>query len=224
VNVAGGLAPFITEFTGTFFLTLTFALTADLGSMSALAVGSMYMVMIFAGGHLSGGHFNPAVSFGVCVSGRMKRDRKWGLPGWLCALFYIPCQALGAFAAALAADNFLTDEGRLLGSPQIAENVDQMKALYVEAIFTFALVLVVLNCTASKANQGNSFYGLAIGFTVLAGMLAARPLTGGCLNPALGTALPIVAKRAVSDLWVFWVGPMIGGLVAGGYYALLVPR
>ena len=142
--------------------------------MAPLAIGTMYMVMIFAGGHISGGHFNPAVTLAVLMRGKIDRGD---------ALYYILVQLIsGVFAAAIG--TFLHNCG---GGATIAARVNEysMCAVLAEFLGTFALAYVVLNVVTTKANAGNSHYGLAIGFTVMASAYAFGGLSGGAFNPAV---------------------------------------
>jgi aquaporin Z len=150
---------------------------------AALAIGAMIMAMVFAGGHISGGHYNPAVSLGVWVRQKMQL----GL-----MIAYIVVQLVGGTAAALIAYE-LTEQA---AAP--TRSVSNFRAVTIEALFTFALVTVMLNCATTKSQDGNSFYGLAIGFTVTGGGFAAGPYTGGVFNPAVGTAL--IFAQAVHPL------------------------
>ena len=148
---------YITELIGTFFLVLTIGCCVIMGGAGVvppLAIGSALMVMIYAGGHISGGHYNPAVTLGVWIRG--KCDTKDVIPYWL-------FQIAGAVLAALAV-KYLKG-----GAVTVPMNLNVGPALLAEFLFTFALVYVVLNSATAKANSGNSFYGLAIGFTVLVG-------------------------------------------------------
>ena len=148
---------YVSEFIGTFFLVLTIGCTVighGAGPFAPLAIGSALMVMIFAGGHISGGHFNPAVTLGVWLRG--KCEAKDVAP-------YMIFQIMGAVLAALVVKFF---EGGAAVTPLHPATVP---ALLAEFLFTFALVYVVLNVATAKGTSGNSFYGLAIGFTVLVG-------------------------------------------------------
>src|SRR5260370_6307118 len=147
---------YIAEFIGTFFLVLTIGCSVignGAGPFAPLAIGSALMVMVFAGGYISGGHFNPAVTLGVWMRG--KCEAKDVAP-------YMIFQIMGAMLAALVV-KFLKG-----GAPVAPLQPATVPALLAEFLFTFALVYVVLNVATAKGTSGNSFYGLAIGFTVLA--------------------------------------------------------
>ena len=161
---------YITEFIGAFFLVLTIGCSVIGGaSVPPLAIGAALMVMIFAGGHVSGGHFNPAVTLAVWLRGRC--DTKDVAP-------YMAAQIVGAVVAALAT-------GFLVGAPAKGPGeLNVAKALLAEFLFTFALCYVVLNVATAKGTTGNSFYGLAIGLTVMTGAFAVGGISGGAFNPA----------------------------------------
>src|SRR5262249_8149612 len=164
---------YIAEFIGTFFLVLTMGcrvIAPGAGPLAPLAIGSALMVMVFAGGHISGGHFNPAVTLGVWLRG--KCEAKDVAP-------YMISQVAGAVVASLAV-RYLKSRATI-APIQLAT----LPALLAEFLFTFALVYVVLNSATAKSTAGNSFYGLAIGFTVLVGAYSVGSISGGAFNPAV---------------------------------------
>ena len=203
---------YVTEFIGTFFLVLTVGLTVIGGTPFApLAIGCSLMIMVYMGGHISGGHYNPAVSFGLMLRGKLAS--KEFLP-------YVISQLLGAIAAAYVA-YILT--GKTF-APEPSTTATSMQALLVEIVFTFALVLVVLNTATHAAVKGNSFYGLAIGFTIVVAAIAGGPISGGAFNPAVGTG-PTILHAAMGSgtwahLWLYIVGPLAGGALAAGVFGL----
>src|SRR5687768_9455246 len=193
---------YATEFIGTFFLVLTVGLVilteAPLG---ALAIGSVLMVMVYMGAHVSGAHYNPAVSLAAGFLGKLEKREL--LPYWL-------SQLAGAIAAALAVRAIL---GRTF-APAPGVDASAAAALLVEVLFTFALCLVVLNAATHPKTKGNPYYGLAIGSTVLAGAIAGGPISGGAFNPAVGVG-PIFVHAVAgdggySDLLLYIVGPLVG--------------
>ncbi len=201
---------YIVEFIGTFFLVLTIGCTVIHGGggvIPPLAIGSALMVMIFAGGHISGGHFNPAVTLGVWLRGRC--DTKDVLPYWL-------FQVVGAIVAAIAVKY-------LRGDATPGDKFEVGKALLAEFLFTFALVYVVLNVATAKGTSGNSFYGLAIGFTVLVGAFAVGDISGGAFNPAVAIGVTVMGLSAWANLWVFLVANLLGGAVAAFAFKALNP-
>jgi aquaporin Z len=206
---------YLTEFIGTFFLVLTIGLVVAAESpLAALAIGSALMVMIFMGGHISGAHYNPAVTLAVLLRGKFtSRD----------AVPYIIAQLLGAFLAALVS-YILTGE---TFSPAPGGGFSVMAALLNEILFTFALALVVLNVATAKGTSGNPTYGLAIGFTVLVGVIAGGAISGGAYNPAVGIGPAIVQALFGGafnvSIWIHVVGPLIGGALAAFVFRVQNP-
>jgi aquaporin Z len=194
---------YVVEFIGAFFLVLTVGMTAVIGTAAALpplAIGSALMVMIFAGGHISGGHYNPAVTLAVWLRGK-------------CATVdvapYMIAQVLGGVVAALVA-------GFLKGNPVVeAMTINVGQALVAEFLFTFALAYVVLNVATAKGTSGNSFYGLAIGFTVLTGAFAVGGVSGGAFNPAVAIGVTVMGGFSWANIWVYLVAELLGGAAAG---------
>ncbi len=200
------MAKLLTEFIGTFFLVLTIGLTVMGGvSMAPLAIGCSLMIMVYMGGHVSGGHYNPAVSLAVLMRGKLSTSEI--VPYWL-------AQIVGAVAASLAA--FLIMGGTFAPAP--GQGVSVGSAVLVEILYTFALCLVVLNCATAKATEGNSFYGLAIGFTIVVAAFAGGPISGGAFNPAVGIG-PVLVNAALGGgslghLHIYIAGPLVGGVLA----------
>ena len=167
---------YIAEFIGTFFLVLTIGCTvigAGTGVIAPLAIGAALMVMVYAGGHISGGHYNPAVTLGVLIRGKVKASDV--VPYWV-------AQFAGAAVAALIVSKCF--RAGVAVTP-IAPHVGP--ALLAEFLFTFALVYVVLNAATAEGTSGNSFYGLAIGMTVMTGAFAVGDISGGAFNPAVAS-------------------------------------
>ena len=198
---------YITEFIGTFFLVLTIGLTGD-----PLAIGVMLMVMVYMGGHISGAHYNPAVSIAMILRGLLTTKE---------AINYILSQLAGAFLAAF----FVQWVGGAVMELGPSNTASVLQILSVEAIFTFALVLVILNVATNPKTEGNSYYGLAIGFTVMAGAFAGGGISGGAYNPAVGTG-PILVDvimgegNTLSNFWYYLVGPIVGAVTAAYVYKL----
>ena len=203
---------YLTELVGAFFLVLVIGLTVVLSNPFApVAIGVVLMVMVYMGGHVSGGHYNPAVSLGVWRAGK--------LAGGDMITYWI-FQLVGAILAALVV-RYLTGE-TFAAAP--GEGYGWARALLVEVLFTFALVLVVLNVAVSKATEGNSYYGLAIGFTLLTAVFAGGSISGGAFNPAVGLGPGLIHWLAgpggLGALWLYLVGPFLGGLLAAEFFAL----
>lgn len=203
---------YLTEFIGTFFLTLTACLTVS-GErpIPALAIGSSLMIMVYMGGHVSGAHYNPAVSFALFL--RKKFPSSDFLP-------YVISQLLGATVAAYVAYAVL---GKTINVAP-GEGISVTSALLVEALFTFALALTVLNVACSEKTKGNSFYGLAIGFTVVVGAFAGGWISGGAYNPAVGTGPNVInalfGGGTFSNIWIYFVGPLTGGALASVVFGI----
>ncbi len=197
---------YLTEFIGVFFLVLTIGLMViGESEFAPLAIGSVLMVMVYMGGHISGGHYNPAVTLAVALRGKLAWSQT--IPYWI-------SQITGALAASFAV---FTITGSTF-APAPGEGVSVSSALLVESLFTFALCLVVCNSATARATAGNSFYGLAIGFTVVAGAFAGGGVSGGAFNPAVGTG-PILfsvlsGEGGFGNLWIYLVGPLAGSVVA----------
>jgi aquaporin Z len=197
------------EFIGTFFLMFTVGLAvATAGALAPLAIGAMLMVMAFAGGHISGGHFNPAVSTAVLLRGKLP-GREY--------VRYIATQAVAGIIAGLlvrALDYGPANPAAVAGTG---------KMLIVEFLFTFALCYVVLNVATAKDTENNSFYGLAIGFTVAAGAFAGAAVSGGAFNPAVALGASVLGMFAWSHIWIYLLAQFAGGAVAAGAFLLTQP-
>jgi aquaporin Z len=225
---------YIIELIGTFFLVLTVSTTAVLlgaaNPLTPLAIGSALMIAIYAGGHISGGHYNPAVTLGVWLRGRC--DTKDVAP-------YIVAQLAGALLAVFAAKtlypaNFaaLKDAAAAAPAAAAASALAPVSAVILaEFLFTFALVFVVLNVATAKRNAGTGFYGLAIGFTVFTGAVAVGGVSGGAFNPAVAAgvstlnALIGASSAAISfaTIWQHLVGEILAGVAAGLLFRALNP-
>jgi len=166
------------------------------------------MIMIFAGGHISGGHYNPAVTLGVLTRGRLK-----GID----AIAYMISQVIGAVVAAGVVGYLKAGIDVTPMAPDVG------RALVAEFLFTFALVYVVLNTATAKGTLDNSFYGLAIGFTVMTGAFAVGGISGGAFNPAVAIGITIMNLSTWGHLWIFLVANFGGGLAAGWTFKCLNP-
>src|SRR3989338_3864542 len=203
---------YLTEFIGTFFLVLTIGCTvigAGAGALAPLAIGAALMVMVFAGGHISGAHYNPAVTLAVFLRGRCPA-RDVGP--------YMGAQAAGAALAALAVKFLKVNPTVFPITPEV------LPALLAEFLFTFALAHVVLNVATAKGTSGNSFYGLAIGMTVMAGAFAVGPISGAAFNPAVAIGASILGLVSWSHLWIYLVANFLGGASAAFVFKLLNPK
>ena len=206
---------YLVEFIGTFFLVFTIGMTViapGAGNFAPLAIGSALAVMIFAGGHVSGGHFNPAVTLGVWLRGKCPSSD---------VAPYLIAQSAAALVASFAVKALKTGlvaKAAAMAGPLSPESVP---ALLAEFLFTFALFWVVLNTATAKGTAGNSFYGWAIGFTVLTGAYAVGGVSGGAFNPAVALGLCTMGVVAWGSLWIYLVACFAGGAIAAAAYNLV---
>jgi aquaporin Z len=209
----GVTAKYLAEAIGTFLLVFTVgAAVASRSPLAPLAVGASLMVMIYAGGHISGGHYNPAVTLAVLVRHRI---------GLRDALAYWIVQIAAGVLAALVVRNAI-DPAEAVKTVTLTLSAQSLvAALVAELVFTFALCYVVLNVATSKSQPNNSFYGLAIGFTVVAGAAAVGTISGGALNPAVTLGAAVMGMFAWPTLWVYLIAQVIGGTAAGVTFVAL---
>ena len=216
------VAKYATEFIGTFFLVLTIGLSATQGvALGPLAIGCSLMIMVYMGGHISGGHYNPAVTLAATLRGASTKADL--IPYWI-------FQVLGALAAAVVVSMVIptteTASGYFGPAPGEGYTLTSMGPWIVEILFTFALCLVVLNVATSVGTQGNSYYGLAIGFTVVVAAIAGGEISGGAFNPAVGIGPNVIKATmggdpgAMANLGLHIGGPMIGGVLAAAVFYL----
>jgi len=194
---------YLTEALGTFFLVLVIWLAVSTGSEFApIAIGSILMVMVYAGGYISGWHYNPAVTLWATIA--------WKLPSKE-VIPYMISQVIWAFLASIVS-YILVGEVLI-----VAPGSGSIQAIIAELIFTFALVYVVLNTAASEATEGNSNYGLAIWFTVMTAAYAVGGISGWAFNPAVavGPQLFDFIKGGMS-IWTVWIY-----LIACFYYTVV---
>lgn len=206
------MTKYLVEFIGTFFLVATIGFTVmepgAAGAMAPLAIGSALMVMVFAGGHISGAHYNPAVTLAVCLRGKCPQSDV--IPYWI-------AQVLGA---CLAAAVVLFMKGNPPASPA---SPDILKALLAEFLYTFALCYVVLNVATAKGTANNSFYGLAIGFTVLVGAYSVGGISGGAFNPAVAVGITIMKLSPLASIWIFLVANFAAAVCAALAFKAINP-
>jgi aquaporin Z len=203
---------YVTEFIGAFFLTFAVGVAALTGSVFVpLAAGATLMVMIYAGGHISGGHYNPAVTMAALVRRRI---------GISDAVAYWIVQIVGGIAAGALA--------RAVVNPATVKTLtlsghSEAAAAVVEVLITFALCYVVLNVATSKDQPGNGFFGLAIGFTVVAGAFAVGGISGGVFNPAVAFGGATAGLFGWSTIWVYILVELAAGVAAGLAFLALNP-
>jgi aquaporin Z len=202
---------YLMEFIGTFFLVLTVGCTVIgnvAGVIPPLAIGSVLMAMVFAGGHISGGHYNPQVTLAVWIRGRCAT--KDVVPYWV-------AQIIGAVAATAIVKILKA------GVEIHAMSPPPGPALIAEFIFSFALAFVVVSTATVTSTKGNSYYGLAIGFIVLAGAFSVGNISGGAFNPAVAIGITSMGIVGWGSLWIYLVANLLGGTVAGLVFRSLNP-
>ena len=208
---------YVYEFIGTFFLVVTVGMVvmqpgaADPG-FAPLAIGTVLAVMIFAGGHVSGGHYNPAVSLAVFLRGDKKEFTATQM------LIYWVVQLVAGFVAALLV---MYLKGALAASgtdpvavPTVNLGAVMLPALIAEFLGTFALTYTVLNVATARGTSGNSFYGWAIGMAVLASAYAFGGISGGAFNPAVAVGITQMGVTGWVNIWICWVPQLLAGIVA----------
>jgi aquaporin Z len=203
----------VVELIGTFFLAFTVGMVViepGAGVLAPVAIGSVLAVMIYAGGHISGGHYNPAVTLGVLLRGRATPPQ---------AVAYWVVQVTAATVAWLAVRYMkpAMPVETLNGSLEVGPS------LVAEFLFTFALVFVVLNVATAKATEGNSFYGWAIGFTVTVGALVVGGISGGAFNPAVAIGGAFMNIFAWSNIGIYLIAELAAGAAAAVAFVFLHP-
>jgi aquaporin Z len=196
----------LTELVGTFFLTLTIGLVVVAGLPAGpIAIGSVLMALVYMGFHVSGAQYNPAVTLALVARGDFPASR---------APAFIAAQCLGAAAASLAVAHITGSTFALAPGAGTGSGT----ALLVEVLFTFLLMIVIFNVAVTPRTAGNSFYGLAIGFTITGAAFVGGPLSGGAYNPAVGIMPGLVERLlgggATVPFWLYLVGPLLGAALA----------
>lgn len=193
---------YVYEAIGTFFLVFTIGMVLPQPGLTPgfapLAIGTVLAVMIFIGGHVSGGMYNPAVSLAVAVRGKMT---------YADMVIYWVAQVAGAAVAAYLA-LYLT------GATGTAMVIDPVKAVIVEFVFTFLLTFTVLNVATAKGTDGNSFYGWAIGMSVLVGAYSVAWISGAAFNPAVAVGASLMGFFSWANIWVYFVAELAAAIVA----------
>jgi aquaporin Z len=200
------------EFIGMFLFVFTVGMATEPNNHSGatlapIAIGSVLMVLVFAGGHVSGGHYNPAVSTAVLIRGAMK------VPDYVA---YLVTQFLAAVLAGLLVRG-------IGGKETTFASASNGKMLVVEFLFTFGLAYVVLNVATAKGTAGNSFYGLAIGFTVVAGAFAVGGVSGGAFNPAIAVGAMVTGLFSWGNIWIYLIAEVLGAALAAVTFLAVLP-
>lgn len=196
---------YVIEFIGTFFLILTIFMLVLGGSeatsiLTPIGIGAMLIGVIYAGGHISKAHYNPAVTLAFFLSGTFPKNRIMG---------YIIAQLLAAILAPIVAGLML--EETIIPEPEALVTIP---SLIAEFLGTFALVFVILNVAIAKGTAGNNFYGMAIGLTVIGGIYAFGDISGAAFNPAVALSLCANGLKLISDIWIYLVANVLGAVVA----------
>jgi aquaporin Z len=203
----------LVEAIGTFFLAFTVGMTVitpGAGALAPIAIGTSLAVMIYAGGHVSGGHYNPAVTLGVLVRGGIKP---------VGAVGYWIAQIVGACIAGAA----VAYSKPSMPNVSLNNDIATGPSLLAEFLFTFALVYVVLNVATAKGTEGNSFYGFAIGFTVMTGAFAVGGVSGGAFNPAVAIGGMFMNIFAWANIWIYLAAELFAAIVAALVFILTHP-
>jgi len=197
-----------TEFIGTFFLSLTICTVAVYGSAGEYApfgIAATLMVMIYAGGHISGAHYNPAVTVSIYLRGACEKDE---------VLPYITSQVIAAVSAAMVVENLLLpDELTNVTVKDLGTH-----AVVAELLFTFALAYVILNVATTESTSGNGYYGAAIALVVLAGAITVGSISLASFNPAVTSALIVSGKLTLAESWMHFVPQFVGAVLATYVY------
>ncbi|HLF62312.1 MAG TPA: aquaporin [Saprospiraceae bacterium] len=195
---------YIVEFIGTFFLVLTICMTVigGLENWAPLAIGVMLMVMVYAGGHISGAHFNPAVSVAIYLRGKLALGE---LPP------YIFAQGVGAVVAALLSGYLLRSTGMIAGEALVPL---AGPVLLAEFLGTFIFCYVFLHVYTAKGTAGNPFYGIAIGGALMGSIYVFGDISGGVFNPAVAAGVCTAQIISWSSIWIYLVASFVAGAVA----------
>jgi len=195
---------YIVEFLGTFFLVLTICMSVigGLGNWTPLATGVMLMVMVYAGSHISGAHFNPAISVAIYLRGKLALGE---LPP------YIFAQGVGGVVAALTSGYLLRSAGM---SPAVPIAPNAGPTLLAEFLGAFVWCYVFLHVSTAKGTMSNAFYGIAVGGALMASVYAFGMISGGVFNPAIAAGVCAADIIAWSSIWIYLIATFVAGAVA----------
>ena len=201
---------YLTEFIGTFFLVLIIGL-----SKNPLAIGFGLTILVYMGAHISGAHYNPAVSLAMLMRKEININD---------FIKYISSQVLGASLAAYVVSIMMSN---MIVQPDLQEPVAII--LLAELMFTYLLVYVILNVATHPNLEGNSFYGFAIGLTVMTGAYCVGPLTGGVFNPAVSigpSLIDLITGNGISQhfLWYYLTAPVVGSVLAVIHFNFILKK
>ena len=201
---------YLTELIGTFFLVLIIGL-----SKNPLAIGFGLTILVYMGAHISGAHYNPAVSLAMLMRKEININD---------FIKYISSQVLGASLAAYVVSIMMSN---MIVQPDLQEPVAVI--LIAELLFTYLLVFVILNVATHPNLEGNSFYGFAIGLTVMTGAYCVGPLTGGVFNPAVSigpSLIDLITGNGISQhfLWYYLTAPVLGSVLAVIHFNFILKK
>jgi aquaporin Z len=201
---------YLTEFVGMVFFVMTIGLVTAAGTpLAPLIIGSVLMVIVYMGGPVSGGHFNPAVTLAAYLGRKMNRGDL--VPYWI-------AQVVGGLAGASLSRMFVDRTFTIAPATTTTAGA----ALLVELLYTTLLALTVLNCATRESIKGNSYYGLAIGFSIVVAAASGGPISGGAFNPGIGAGAIVVdallGGGSLGHLWIYLVGPLAGGALAAAVF------
>ena len=209
---------YLTEFIGTFFLVTVFCLTNG-NYLAPVAVGFMLTAIIYLGHLISGAHYNPATTIAFLFSGKITfKD----------SLLYIIVQLTAGIGGALV---YFLIWGRNSGIPRPNMEINILKPLFIESLLTYIMVLVIFFVSATKRTKGNSYYGIAIGLTYTAIVIAGGPISGGAFNPAIGLG-PMIIDDLMGTCpcnpfeygWIYIAGPLSGAIAAAITFKIISPE
>jgi aquaporin Z len=205
---------YLVEFIGTFFLVLTIvaAVTGVAGNLAPIAIGLILMSMVYAGGHISGAHYNPAVTVAVLIRGGFPLK---DVPG------YVIAQTLGGVAAAFTGKYLLDFMPEEAAGISMGASFDFIGGSLAEFLGTFALCWVVLHTATAKGTDGNPFYGVAIGLTVTAMAYALGGITGGAFNPAVAAGVSSIGMTPWANIGAFLTGQLLAAVLAAVFFIIV---
>ncbi|MGH9866345.1 MAG: aquaporin [Candidatus Acidiferrales bacterium] len=220
----------LAEFIGTFFFVFFSigAICIDEGLRSggagglgfigiALVRGLTFAVLVCALVHVSGSHFNPAITIGCWVTRKL---------GSIQALFYFVAQILGAIVAAYTVARFVPEQvwrAVFMGTPDLAAGFSRTQGILFEALLTLFLVFIFFGAVAEAKDSFARFGGFAAGLALFAGVIVGSPYTGASMNPAMALGSAIVARHWTNH-GVYWAGPLLGGVIGAWIYHILFAR
>jgi len=202
---------YLYEFIGAFFLVFTVGMTVmnpTISSFAPIAIATILSIMVYAGGHISGGHYNPAVSLSVFMQKKITASDLG---------FYCIAQILGGIIAAFTVIYF---KG---GASTTAANLTT-NAILAEFLFTFLLCFVVLNVAVARETAGNSYFGFAIGFVLLVGAYTVGSISTAAFNPAVVLGEALMNLISWKDTWMLLLGNIAGAVAAALLFNAAHPK